>query len=102
MPPPSSTYFVLCDFGAKLGREWIARDPASMDWQSTVEDIASGEISGMIEVREAGTWADKTREVALAVSTKLAHSGEPLSYDQYSFVELHLGTRAARSFLRVA
>lgn len=97
----TSQFFVLCDFG-KLGREWIARDPGAMDWQSTVENIASGEINGMIEVREAGTWADKTREAAQAVSTKLARSGEPLSYDQYSFVELHLGTRAARSFLRAA
>jgi len=102
MPDRNSIYFVLVDRGVGIGRSWIERDPASMDWQSTVEDVASGEIEGMIEVREAATWADVTRDVALAVSTMWAHEGEPLSYEQYSFVEHQLGTRAARSFVRAA
>lgn len=97
---PTSIFFVLVDFGSKIGRAWIERDPASMDWQSTVDDLASGEISGMIEVREAAGWVDVTRDVALAVSTKWAHGGEPLGENSYAFVEAHLGTRAARSFLR--
>jgi hypothetical protein len=102
MPDRNSIYFILCDFGPKIGREWVARDPGAMDWQSTVEAIASGEYDNAIEIREADGWKDVTREIAQAVSTKWAHSGEPLNYDQYNFVEQTLGTRAARSFLRAA
>jgi hypothetical protein len=99
---PTSIYFVLCDFGAKVGRSWIARDPAAMDWQSTVDDIASGQIEDMIEVREASTWADVTRDIAWDVSDQWAHAGESLKDNRYSFIEQHLGTRAARSFVRAA
>lgn len=94
----TSTYFVLVEY--KSGREWIARDPASSDLQSTIDDIAEGQIENVVEVRRAEDWADVTRDVMLAVSTIWAHSGEALNYERYSAVEQHLGTRAARSFVR--
>ena len=96
----TSQFFVLVDYGPKLGRSWIERDDARCDWTSTIEDIATGQIENMIEVRRAEDWADVTEEVARAVADRWAHDGEPLSYERYSFVEQMLGTRAARGFLR--
>lgn len=93
-------YFVLCQF--KSGRAWVERDPASMDFNSTVEDIADGQIEDMVSVLEiaGGAATDATDKVSRAVMTKWAHEGEPLTHAQYNFVEMHVGTRAARSFLR--
>jgi len=94
-------YFVQVQ--GKSGRYWLERDPASMDFNSTVEDIASGQIEDLVKVLEVddevAAW-DVTAKIARAVMTKWAHEGEPLTHAQYSFVELHVGTRAARGFLR--
>jgi hypothetical protein len=93
-------YFVQCQF--KSGRAWIERDPASMDFNSTVDDLADGQIEDMVSVLEItdGAALDVTDKVSRAVKTKWAHEGEPLTHAQYEFVEMHVGTRAARSFLR--
>ena len=96
----SSSYFVLCQFST--GRAWIERDDARTDWSSTIEDLANGEIEGMIEVRRAEDWADVTMEAAKACVQEWALAEEPLGYQAYTFVENHLGTRAARSFLRAS
>ncbi|MHC2163101.1 hypothetical protein [Bradyrhizobium ottawaense] len=93
-------YFVQVQ--GKSGRYWVERDPASMDFNSTVEDIADGQIEDIVSVLEIanGAATDATDKVSRAVMTKWAHEGEPLTHAQYNFVEMHVGTRAARSFLR--
>lgn len=91
-------YFIQCQF--RSGRSWVERDIARTDWQSTVEDIASGEVKDVVEVREAWTGRDVTRDAMEAVATEWANRDEPLSYEQYAAIELALGTRIARGFLR--
>lgn len=93
-------YFVQVQ--GKSCRYWVERDPASMDFNSTIEDIADGQIEDMVQVLEVadGVATDVTDKVSRAVMTKWAHEGEPLTHAQYTFVELHIGTRAARSFMR--
>lgn len=95
-------FIVFC---GKNIKPWIYTDePADRD--ATVDLIASGEALDLVKVIafdvSAGTCRDATQEIATEVMTRWAHDGEPLSYQQYEFVEQTVGTRAARSFLRVA
>lgn len=95
-------YWVLCEF--PKGRFWIERDQGRMDWDSTADDLVSGEIpiECLIEVRRAWTLEDVTREMVREVSDRLAHSGAELEHEQYLGIEKHLGTRIARAFRRAA
>lgn len=47
---PNVIYFIQVDFGGKIGRSWVERDPARMDLKSTVEDISNGEWGKGAEV----------------------------------------------------
>lgn len=42
--PDQMLYFVLADFGAKLGHAWVERDTANMDRATTIADIATGQF----------------------------------------------------------
>lgn len=96
-------YFVICS--AKDGTEYIVeRETSDLDRATTVKDIADGQIENLVQVIECNpveaTSRDVTEDVCRDVMNIWAHSGEPLSFSQYEFIELHIGTRAARSFLR--
>jgi hypothetical protein len=93
-------YLVLC--GQHIDEYAPERDVKDMTWAGTVQDVAAGQFENLTRVLEIGTGADVTDKLAREVSTIWAHSGEPLSYSQYSFVEQTVGTRAARSFVRAA
>jgi hypothetical protein len=93
-------YLVLC--GRKIDEYAPERDVKDMDRAGTIKDIADGQFENLTRVLEIGSGADVTADLAKDVMTIWARSGEPLSYSQYQFVELHVGTRAARSFLRAA
>lgn len=55
-------YFVLCDFG-KLGREWVARDPANMTRKETIIDIQSGELPNVVTVLECNPFENICNDV---------------------------------------
>lgn len=93
-------YLVLC--GQKIEEYAPERNVEDMDRAGTVKDIADGQFENLTRVLEVGTGADVTADLARDVMTIWARSGEPLTYAQYEFVELNVGTRAARSFLRAA
>lgn len=93
-------YLVIC--GQHIAEYAPERELADMTWAGTIKDLADLQYPSMSRVIEIGTGADKTHEAMSEVSTKWAHQGEALSYEQYIAVELHLGTRAARSFVRAA
>jgi hypothetical protein len=93
-------YLVLC--GKKIEEYAPERNVEDMTRAGTVKDIADGQFENLTRVLEIGTGADVTADLAREVMTIWARSGEPLTYAQYEFVELNVGTRAARSFLRAA
>lgn len=95
-----SAYLVLC--GHYIEEYAPERNARDMNRATTIRDIADGQFENLSRVIEIGTGADVTADFAKEVMTIWARSGEPLSYSQYEFVELHVGTRAARSFLRAA
>lgn len=55
-------YFVLCDFG-KIGREWVARNPANMSRRDTIVDIQSGELPSVVTVLECNPFENICNDV---------------------------------------
>lgn len=101
--PSNERFIIFCGAGIE---PWVYTDePFKMDRKATVDLIASeakslGSISKIIAFEVGANCRDATKEIMTEVSTKWAHQGEPLTYEQYQLVELTLGTRVARSFLR--
>jgi hypothetical protein len=95
-------FIVFCGAGLE---PWVYTDePFKMDRKAVVDLIASeaSKLKGLHSVigfTIGGACREVTREIMIEVSTKWAHQGEPLTYEQYSLVELVLGTRVARSFV---
>lgn len=63
-------YFVQVDFGGKIGRSWVERDPARMDRKSTVEDVSKGEWGNGVDVvkvmeccEEGPIFFDRTEDI---------------------------------------
>lgn len=96
----TSLYLVLC--GQHIDEYAPERELKDMGRAETIKDIATGQFENLTRVLEIGTGTDVTADFAKEVMTRWAHQGEPLSHRQYSFVEMFVGTRAARSFLRAA
>lgn len=72
--PEGAIYFVLVDFGPRLGEAWVERDPVDMTWQKTVRDIATGEWHGrvvrVLEIdRAQGTCRDVTQRALCALES---------------------------------
>jgi bacterioferritin-associated ferredoxin len=95
-------FIIFCGAGLE---PWVYTDePFKMDRKAVVELIATEasklkSLHSVIGFTVGGQCRDLTKEIMTEVSTKWAHQGEPLSYEQYSLVELVLGTRVARSFV---
>lgn len=105
-PSTNERFIILCGGRGSAGIEpWVYTDePFKMDRRATVDLIASEAISlrslhSVLAFEVGGQCREVTREIMTEVSTKWAHQGEPLTYEQYSLVELVLGTRVARSFV---
>jgi hypothetical protein len=94
--------FYIAISGDHTGTYIAERAVKDCTYSKTIEDIASGEIRDLVQVIEIGTGRDMTEQMARAVMTGWAHSGEPLTDWQRDFVELHVGIGAANSFRKVA
>lgn len=94
-------FIIFCGTAIK---PWVYSDePFDIDRRTAIDMIASGEPPRPSKVvafdLTNGKCRDATREIIQEVSNKWAHQGEPLTYNQYALIELHLGTRVARSFV---
>jgi hypothetical protein len=78
---PAILYFVMCDYGPKVGRAYVETDPDEADREHVIEAIAAGEYTKVAEVlavdRASGTVRDVTAEIMAEVEERqlLAHSG---------------------------
>ena len=96
--------FIIFSGAKNSGIEpWVYSDePFKIDRKAAIDMIASGEPKSLAMVlgfTVGGTCRDATIDIMQEVSTRWAHQGEPLTYEQYHLVELILGTRVARSFV---
>lgn len=76
---PSTIYFVLCDFGAKLGKVWIERDTARMGRAETIADIRGKQITDVVQVIETefGCPGISSRDVTEEIMTAVGEIMNP-------------------------
>ncbi len=72
-------YFVLCDYGPKIGMSYYEADPDKSDRDTVVQWLAEGQYTRPQRVIEvdvsAGTSKDVTREIFSEVEEQLASAG---------------------------
>lgn len=64
-------YFVLCDYGPRLGRSWYEMDPEKADRETVIQWLVEGQFTNPVQVVEidlpAGTCRDVSAQFAEAV-----------------------------------
>jgi hypothetical protein len=76
------------------------RNTADTTWAGTVKDIADVQFENLLQVIELGTGRDVTDRMVREAAEKRVHEGADYSHAFFKLIELHLGTRAARSLVR--
>lgn len=96
-------FVVMIDFG-KIGREAVV-DPQN-NWNDALDKVHQAASDGdrvlFVHHIHDGTAEDRSEEAFRAVMTQFANEGEPLTDNQYEFVEEHVSMQAAQSFRRAA
>jgi len=96
-------FVVMVDFG-KIGREAIV-DP-NENWTDTLDRVHEAMNDGntvlFVHHIHDGVVEDRSDEAFRAVMTAMANNAEPLTDNQYEFIELHVSMQAAQSFRRIA
>lgn len=75
---PTVIYFILCDFGPKLGKAWIERDVTRLGRAETIADIRDKQIADVVQIIETEfnypgiSSSDVTEEI-------LAEAGKPMN-----------------------
>lgn len=80
----------------------IERAKSNMTWDGTVLDIANLQFEGLSEVIELATGRDVTAIMVREAATLRVNRNDDNDHGFGVLVELTLGTRAARPFLRAA
>jgi hypothetical protein len=76
------------------------RNIGDTTWAGTVKDIADMQFENLLQVIELGTGRDVTDRMVREAAEKRIHEGSDYSHGFFKLVELHLGTRVARSLVR--
>lgn len=102
-PNQPSYFVVMIDYG-KIGRE-AAVNP-EMTRRGAVdrvrEAMGDGHSVPYVHHIHDGVCEDISEDVFTEVMHSLAERGEPLSSNEFNFIELHVSSSAARSFEREA
>lgn len=97
-PPVGPLYLVIC--GNHIPQYTPERELRDMTWNGTVDDITSLQFETLARVVEIGTARDVTADMLRKVFDTWAAQGDPLSWQQYKFLELHTTTEFANRFAR--
>ena len=104
MTPDATIHVVLCDHGRTIGQVFAERDPADCDADSTVHDILSGQIEGVVAVyafNPTERWSqDVSEDIAREIAACACDEQRPISSGLRDFIEQQAGLQATRG-LRV-
>jgi hypothetical protein len=88
-------YFVLDDFGARLGCAWPETDQARTDRETLITALVEGQYSQPVKVVAFNTaegWSrDVSEEIAIALLERMAEEGRDISPSLESFLDQHGG-----------
>jgi hypothetical protein len=82
-------YFVLCDFGPKIGRAYVETDPEKADRETVLNLLIRGEYHGPLHVLEVDVAAGRARDVSTEFAEEIVrreNSLDDLPPDVASFV----------------
>jgi hypothetical protein len=92
-------YLVLC---GQLEPYCVERNVPDMTWAGTVRDIADMQFNNLSKVIEISTGRDVTAIMVREAANLRVDRNDDNCHEFGVLVELTLGTRAARPFLRAA
>jgi hypothetical protein len=97
LPDDVDIYFVLDDFGGRLGRAWPEVDEERTDRESVIADLLTGQHHDPVRVvafNTAERWSkDTSEEIAYELLQRAASAGRELPEVVEGFVERHAGGR---------
>jgi hypothetical protein len=84
-------YFVLCDYGPKIGRAYNETDPDRADRETILTLLMRGEYTGPIQVIEVDLPAGRARDVSIGFADEILErtSLDELPPDVAVFVSIH-------------
>src|ERR1700744_6350524 len=91
-------YLVFC--GHKVEEYAPERNLSDFSRENTIKDLVDAQYENVSRILEVGTGADVTHELMQEVADRWSQQGEPLARWQFQALEMHLGTRAARNYMR--
>ncbi len=81
-------YFVLCDYGPKLGQSWYEMDPAKADRETVLEWLIQVQFTDPVQVMEVNLPAGTSRDVSAEFAEEVrARSNGYVAEDTKRFVE---------------
>ena len=88
-------YFVLCDFGPKIGRAYLETDPDKADRETVLNLLMRGEYTGPMQVIEVDLEAGRSRDVSVEFAEAILDRTalDNLPADAGMFVSLRAGLR---------
>ncbi len=97
MPPlvPSDAgalpqYFVLCDYGERLGQSWYEMDQDKADRETVLEWLIEGQFTDPVRVMEVNLPAGTCRDVSAEFGEEVrARSNGRVATDTTRFVSQH-------------
>jgi hypothetical protein len=92
-------YLVVCGL-SKDGTYTPERKLEDTTWAGTVADISGLQFENLCNVIEVATGRDVTERMVREAAEQRVHSGADYNHHFFKLVELHLGTRVARSLVR--
>jgi hypothetical protein len=92
-------YIVVCGHSADQPYT-PERNIGDTAWAGTVKDIAEVQFENLLQVIELGTGRDVTDRMMREAAERRLHDGADYSHAFFKLVEMHLGTRSARSLVR--
>ena len=75
MPPLVPTlwpqYFVLCDYGPKLGKAWYEADPERSDRDTIIDWLIEGQYTNPVQIIEVDVTAGTSRDVSAELAEEI-------------------------------
>ena len=86
-------YFVLCDYGPKIGRAYAETDPDEANRETILTRLMSGEYTGPVQVLEVDLAAGRARDVSVEFAEEILDRTalDDLPADAGMFVSLRAG-----------
>jgi len=75
VPDHETLYFVMCDYGPKVGRAYVETDPDEADRETVIQAIARGDYTKVAKVLAVDVGAGIVRDVTEEIMAEVMERG---------------------------